>query len=187
MDMKDVPEHGDRVKDSITGYTGIVIGITDWLFGCKHVAVKKEGLDKKTKKPHESKSFDIQRVEVIDKGAVPLKACARKPDAAQCGDKVKCYITGFEGIIVGLTIWDSEVAVYIQPQSVVAEGDDLGMPSPEAAIVESQVQVLERGVVKRPSLERYGELEAAASGRDRVAEDKAHPGGPADELPQVIR
>lgn len=185
MDMSEVPEHGDRVKDTITGYVGIVIGITDWLFGCKHVQVKKEGLDK-DKKPHESKGFDIQRVEVVKKKAVPLRPFGKTVDV-ECGDEVKCYITGLQGIAIGITYWDSEIAVYVQPQSVIAEGDKIGMPSPDAAIVSTHLEVIKKGVITRPSLEKYGEIEEATSGRDRVLEDARHPGGPADEMSKVIR
>lgn len=192
MDKTEVPEHGDRVKDSITGYTGIIIGITDWLFGCKHVAVKREGLDKEGR-PQESKSFDIQRVEVVKKNAVPIMPAPRPEEFVECGDEVQCLITKLKGIAVGVTHWDSECAVYIQPQSIVAEGEKAGMPTPDSAIVETQLKIVKKAAVKRPSFkkaEKEEELEtvgASSGGRNRAKEDKEHPGGPADEVPKVIR
>jgi len=35
-------EHGDRVKDKISGLKGIVVGITTWLYGCRRISVQPE-------------------------------------------------------------------------------------------------------------------------------------------------
>lgn len=35
---------GDIVRDSISGYEGVVIGITDWIYGCRRLAVQSKGL-----------------------------------------------------------------------------------------------------------------------------------------------
>ena len=40
--MADKVELGDRVKDRITGLSGIAFGITDWLYGCRRVTVQPE-------------------------------------------------------------------------------------------------------------------------------------------------
>ena len=37
---------GDKVRDSISGYEGIVIGITEWLHGCRRIGIKPMKLDK---------------------------------------------------------------------------------------------------------------------------------------------
>ncbi len=41
---------GDRVKDKVTGYTGIVTGITTWLNGCARMGIQAETV-KKNEKP----------------------------------------------------------------------------------------------------------------------------------------
>jgi len=39
---------GDKAKDSITGFTGTVVGITEWIHGCRRIhlqpKVNKEGV-----------------------------------------------------------------------------------------------------------------------------------------------
>lgn len=35
-------ELGDRVKDRITKRTGIVVSITDWLYGCRRIQIEPE-------------------------------------------------------------------------------------------------------------------------------------------------
>jgi len=37
---------GDELKDSITGFTGIVMGRTDYLTGCQHYGLMPRKLDK---------------------------------------------------------------------------------------------------------------------------------------------
>lgn len=50
-------ELGDKVKDSVTGFSGIVIGRTVWLYGCSRMIVQPEGITKEGK-IYESQSFD---------------------------------------------------------------------------------------------------------------------------------
>lgn len=64
-------ELGDRVKDVITGYEGIVNGRTKWLTGCDTIGILPTELDKdgKTREPM---WVDVTRIEVIEKGAIKL-------------------------------------------------------------------------------------------------------------------
>ena len=59
---------GDRAKDIITGYRGIVVAITDWLMGCKRITIQSEEL--KDGSPVDSKTFDVGHIEVLDAGAI---------------------------------------------------------------------------------------------------------------------
>jgi len=54
---------GDTVKDKVTPFTGIVVGITDWLNGCRRVIVQAGALH--DGKPVDPQSFDIQSVELV--------------------------------------------------------------------------------------------------------------------------
>lgn len=65
------PHLGDRAKDIITGFTGIVVGHTRWLTGCDTytLAPEKVGDDGKSR---ESGHFDESRVLVVDPTAVTL-------------------------------------------------------------------------------------------------------------------
>jgi hypothetical protein len=58
---------GDRVKDRTTGFTGIVLARTDWLYGCTVFGVKPEEL--KDGLPMDMQWFDEQSVD----------ACATEP------------------------------------------------------------------------------------------------------------
>jgi hypothetical protein len=50
---------GDHVKDRITGFGGIAIARTDWLYGCTRYGVQSEELDKDGT-PVEVQWFDEQ-------------------------------------------------------------------------------------------------------------------------------
>lgn len=62
-------ELGDKVKDIITGFEGIVTGYTTWLTGCDSAVVHAKS-DGKTEAP--SMSLDVNKLEIIEKGAVKL-------------------------------------------------------------------------------------------------------------------
>ncbi len=61
---------GIKVKDKITGFTGIVTGMCDYLSGCNQALVQPTKCDG-GKKP-EAHWFDIQRLSVVDKKAIRL-------------------------------------------------------------------------------------------------------------------
>jgi len=60
---------GDRVKDIITGYTGIVTGRGDFLYGCVRFIVADEKLDDKGK-VHEGHWFDEGQLKIVDVGVI---------------------------------------------------------------------------------------------------------------------
>ncbi len=62
-------ELGDKVRDKMTGYEGIVICIADWINGCKRPMVQAYGLDSNGK-PIEAQSSDERDLEIIQKRAV---------------------------------------------------------------------------------------------------------------------
>jgi hypothetical protein len=62
---------GDRVKDPISGFTGIATSITTWLHGCIRLGVVPEKLDKDGK-PKDDRYFDQTQL-------VVLKEAVHKP------------------------------------------------------------------------------------------------------------
>lgn len=58
---------GDRVKDPITGYTGIAVAITTWLNGCIRIGVQPEKLDKQGK-IEDALNFDQSQLVMVKKG-----------------------------------------------------------------------------------------------------------------------
>ncbi len=65
---------GDKVKDTITGYEGIVVADTIWLNGCLRVIVQSREL--KDGVPVERQEFDTAQVELIEANVV---TASRRP------------------------------------------------------------------------------------------------------------
>ncbi len=61
---------GDRVRDRITSFEGIVIGKSHWLTGCDTVGIRPEELH--DGKPIEVQYFDVTRVKILNEGAIKL-------------------------------------------------------------------------------------------------------------------
>ncbi len=66
--MKEV-ELGDIVKDKVTGFKGVVVGVTNWLYGCARAIVQPEGVNKDGK-TYDNQSFDVPQLEVVKKAKV---------------------------------------------------------------------------------------------------------------------
>jgi hypothetical protein len=64
-------QNGDKVRDRITGFEGIVIGVTDWLYQCRRPIVQPMQLTSDGK-IGDSQSFDEDQLEVIEAGAFAL-------------------------------------------------------------------------------------------------------------------
>ena len=61
-------ELGDNVKDLISGFKGIVVGRTDWLYGCTRFGV--QGKMDKEGKVQEAQWFDKPQLVVITKAVM---------------------------------------------------------------------------------------------------------------------
>jgi hypothetical protein len=57
-------ELGDIARDTITGFTGVVIAKTDWLHSCCRITLQPKEL--KDGKPVEAQNFDEPQLELID-------------------------------------------------------------------------------------------------------------------------
>jgi len=60
---------GDIARDTVTGFEGVVVGITQWLYGCRRISIQSREL--KDGKPIEHVSFDEPQVALVKKAAVP--------------------------------------------------------------------------------------------------------------------
>lgn len=72
-------ELGDRVKDKITGISGIAIGVTEWLYGCRRIVIQPEEI--MDGKPVDSFSIDEPQLEIVEKNPLkkkPVEEGARK-------------------------------------------------------------------------------------------------------------
>lgn len=61
----------DVVEDQITGYTGMVVAITEYVNGCRSCAVQKPELDEKGV-PHKWQWFDQQQL-TIKETTIPIE------------------------------------------------------------------------------------------------------------------
>lgn len=60
---------GMEVKDSITGFKGIVVCIANWLHGCRRIGIQSRELDKENK-PQESVFFDEGGIRILGQGVM---------------------------------------------------------------------------------------------------------------------
>jgi hypothetical protein len=60
---------GDKVRDTVSGFTGIVTAYTTFLHGCARVVVQPP-VDKDGKLP-ESASFDVPQLDVLESKTIP--------------------------------------------------------------------------------------------------------------------
>lgn len=58
---------GSKARDMYTGFTGIVVARTEWLYGCTRLVIESTQL--KDGKPIGPESFDEQRIELISEEA----------------------------------------------------------------------------------------------------------------------
>lgn len=61
-----LPQLGDRVREIVSGYTGVVTGCVRYLWGCEQVLVARA--DEKGKP--ESDWFDVGRIEILERAAL---------------------------------------------------------------------------------------------------------------------
>lgn len=61
---------GDEAKDTITGFSGIVVAVTKWLHGCERVTIQPKSLHDGS--PIEPRTFDAPQCELVTPKAQPV-------------------------------------------------------------------------------------------------------------------
>lgn len=56
-------ENGQEVRDTITGFTGIVVATTEWLNGCRRITVQSPEL--KDGRPVDTVTFDEPQLKLV--------------------------------------------------------------------------------------------------------------------------
>jgi hypothetical protein len=101
-----------------------------------------------------------------------------EPKNIQCGDKVRCKISGYEGIVVCVTVWNNAcVRIGVQAQALHD-----GKPVEAQYFDEGSVDVVQRNVVPPAALVsvRPYAAEPVAPTTGSAANER-RPGGPARE------
>lgn len=102
MTTKQILEIGDRVQDEVTKKEGIITTYTKWLYGCDRVAIH-HGFDRDGK-PLENLWLDYEQCILKTKQEV-VKTNPNRDCPISLGDKIRCRITGLEGIAYGLSYY----------------------------------------------------------------------------------
>jgi hypothetical protein len=106
---------GMKVKDKVTGFTGIVEHIVHWLHMCPQVCVVPDKLSKEgTIKG--GAMIDLPQLEILSAKSV-MKIQPLPEQRFQFGQKVKDTITGFDGKLIGRAIYLNGCSrVCVQPE-----------------------------------------------------------------------
>lgn len=75
---------GDRVKDKLTGFSGVIVAMTRWINGCERAAIQPEKL---TKEGNIAlvETIDINQLELVKAGVFPVA----KPGGGPMPDAVR--------------------------------------------------------------------------------------------------
>ena len=66
FERDDTIKLGDTVKDRISGFTGTVVALTEWLNGCRRITIQPSQLHEG--KPVETSTFDAEQVAKVESG-----------------------------------------------------------------------------------------------------------------------
>lgn len=150
---------GDRVKDRISGFKGIVAGITEWMYSSDRVIVQPESIEDGL--PVENRCFDREQV-VLLKANVIKDAVQYKQLDIERGDKVRDKISGVCGVVVAITHWLYGCdRIMIQSE----EGKD-GKPTEPFSIDVKQADMVKKMAIK---IEEPPKPRTGGPQNDRVA------------------
>lgn len=78
-------ELGDKVRDKVTGFTGIAVSRIFWLYGCNRIGIQPP-VGKDGKRP-ETEYFDEPQCEVVKKGVIKT-GLSKHPTEAETGGPI---------------------------------------------------------------------------------------------------
>jgi len=152
-------KRGDRVKDSVTGFTGFIVSSTEYLNGCHRCQVQSDVL--KDGLPTAFQAFDEPQLDkCVDD--YTIRPVAIQVTDIQVTDKVKHTITGFVGIVVARTHWLNG-NVRFEVQSDVLKD---GAPMDSQCFDAHELKLVLRAVVKSGPKDTGGPKPAAQRAAD---------------------
>ena len=115
--MSNIIELGDTVRDKISGFTGIVTAICDYLHACHRVQIQPDSLDENTGAPNKPAFFDAPQLDIVSKGT-HINTVNIDHDI-ELGDRVIAKISKFEGIASSITTFmDMVPRIGVQPEGI---------------------------------------------------------------------
>jgi hypothetical protein len=111
---------GSLVKETITGFTGIAVGRTEFEFGCVHIRIQALGLTRDGD-PIPVHTFDDQRVELL---SPPTRSWAEpKSTSVKLGNVVRDLTSGAVGVASAKSVGlDGQVNFIIEPAGLTQDG-----------------------------------------------------------------
>lgn len=79
---------GDRAKDRISGLTGIIVGTTEWLYGCKRIGLQPEKLGKDGK-TQDTAWFDEGQIVVTKQRVITVEPIPAATGGPKRGEETK--------------------------------------------------------------------------------------------------
>jgi len=142
-------ELGMEAKDTITGFSGLVIGKYEYLYGCTHFLIQPK-VDKKGKLA-KGQNLEEPQLTVSNPEKVSLPVYVSPNDLIKLGVTARDQLTGIEGIVMARFIFiDGTVKYAIQPE--IKDDDDNNFPEDYVMSGAHIVVVKDGRVVEPPGL-----------------------------------
>jgi hypothetical protein len=163
-------ELGDRVADKISGFKGIAVGLTEWMYGCRRITIQPE--ETKDGSPVECAVFDEPQLKILARGVVEVQDTDELLTKVNHGDRVRDRISKLTGIVVGITLWiHGPRRITIQPEELKD-----GLPIENVNFDEPLLDILKHNVLTTP---RAAAARAAGSAMDSL---QPPPHGPRENV-----
>ena len=132
---------GDQVKDTITGFTGVVVSQATFLNGCARINIQSQKL--KEGVPTDPRWFDTTQIKLVKANAIGAGPPLSFPNLIELGDRGKDRVTGYQGIVVGRTTFlSSYPRVCLQSEKLLPDGQ----PTESQWFDEPQVELIKARV-----------------------------------------
>jgi len=113
------PQLGDKVQDSISGFTGIVTTVGDHISGCDRYGVRPAG-DEETVQRGDQEFFYADQLEILDNDTEFSEAGQEShvETDIEVGNRVMDKVTGFQGTVsvINYKLWNCP-QVLVQPST----------------------------------------------------------------------
>lgn len=154
---------GVLATDKVTGFSGMILGRTEWLHGCRRYVIQpRELVDGKVV---DAMSFDEDSIDVQENvPVVPVPVPEGREFKYELGAKAKDAVTEYEGTIVGRTEWLYSGTRYHLQSRIMDKGK--GKPVDQHCIEEGSVVLLsDPAYVHNPKRREGGPSDSTASQR----------------------
>lgn len=143
---------GDKVKDRVTSFEGIVVETIEFIHGCTRLGIQSQKLNEKDM-PLETCFFDEPQLELVQTNVIP--PATKSKSKLGLGDKVKDPVTEHVGIITGMaTYLNGCIRCGVQSNQKTEDGQ----PNEAWWFDEPRLTLIKDGAIKRGSRETGGPI-----------------------------